>query len=91
MLLSALQADTVTMAGKKLKELFEEHLKIIYPDQTFPEIKMEMVPTAPPDSQLSCLDNICQPVKRQRTCSDSQDTTGFSEGEGRVVQKHNFP
>ncbi|XP_067446453.1 transcription intermediary factor 1-alpha-like isoform X1 [Thunnus thynnus] len=54
------EADAnITMAGKKLKELFEEHLKIIYPDQTFPEIKLEMVPAAPPDCNLSCLDNIC--------------------------------
>lgn len=79
------------MAGKKLKELFEEHLKIIYPDQTFPEIKLEMVPSAPPDSQLSCLDNICQPAKRQRTRSDSQDTTSFPKGEKGVVRNHNFP
>ncbi|KAM7397036.1 hypothetical protein PAMP_020034 [Pampus punctatissimus] len=72
------EIDTdVTMAGKMLNELFEEHLKIVYPHQIFPEIKQEMVPTTPPDSQLSCLDNKCQPAKRQRTCSDSQDTTSF--------------
>lgn len=64
MLLPVLQADTnVTMTAKKLKELFEDHLKIIYPDKTFPEIKLEIVPTAP--HQLSCLDNICQPAKHQ--------------------------
>lgn len=47
----ALQAETeVTMAGRKLKELFEEHLRIIFPDQTFPEIKQELTPTSPSDS-----------------------------------------
>lgn len=47
----ALQAETeVSVAGRKLKELFEEHLRIIFPDQTFPEIKQEIIPTSPPDS-----------------------------------------
>ncbi|XP_073327634.1 transcription intermediary factor 1-alpha-like isoform X1 [Pagrus major] len=69
------EADTEsTMAGRRLKELFEEHLRSIFPDRTFPEIKLEIIPTAPPDSQLSSLDNTSQSVKCQRTCSDSQDT-----------------
>lgn len=49
--LLALQAETeVTTAGRKLKELFEEQLRIIFPDQTFPEIKLEITPTSPSDS-----------------------------------------
>uniref|UniRef100_A0A8C9Z448 RING-type E3 ubiquitin transferase n=1 Tax=Sander lucioperca TaxID=283035 RepID=A0A8C9Z448_SANLU len=63
-------------------KLFEEHLRVIFPDQTFPEIKLEMIPTAPPDSQLSSLDNIFQHAKRQRTYSDSQDTPSCPSGEG---------
>ncbi|TDH09365.1 hypothetical protein EPR50_G00086250 [Perca flavescens] len=77
------EADAeVAMAAGKLKELFEEHLRVIFPDQTFPEIKLEMIPTAPPDSQLSSLDNIFQHAKRQRTYSDSQDTPSCPSGEG---------
>ncbi|KAF1386988.1 hypothetical protein PFLUV_G00100580 [Perca fluviatilis] len=77
------EADTeVAMAARKLKELFEEHLRVIFPDKTFPEIKLEMIPTAPPDSQLSSLDNIFQHAKRQRTYSDSQDTPSCPSGEG---------
>ncbi|KAM7414981.1 hypothetical protein PAMA_019681 [Pampus argenteus] len=83
------ETDTdVTMAGKKLKGLFEEHLKIVYPHHIFPEIKQEMVPTTPPDSQL---DNKCQPAKRQRTCSDSQNATRFHRGEEGVARSHDFP
>ncbi|KAE8296054.1 Transcription intermediary factor 1-alpha [Larimichthys crocea] len=69
------EVDTkVTVAARKLKELFEDHLRVIFPDQTFPEIKLE---TAPPDSQLSSLDNISQIAKRRRTCADlDQDTAG---------------
>ncbi|XP_034733990.1 transcription intermediary factor 1-alpha-like isoform X2 [Etheostoma cragini] len=82
------QADTeVAMAARKLKELFEEHLRVIFPDQTFPEIKLEMIPTAPPDSQLLSLDKIFQHGKRQRTSSDSQDTPSCPSGEG-VALKH---
>uniref|UniRef100_A0A3B4VPQ5 RING-type E3 ubiquitin transferase n=1 Tax=Seriola dumerili TaxID=41447 RepID=A0A3B4VPQ5_SERDU len=75
----------VTVAGRKLMELFEEHLRIIFSDQTFPEIKVEMIPTAPPYSQVSSLDNIPQPAKRQRTCSDSQDAPSCPNGEEAVV------
>nr|XP_020480670.1 transcription intermediary factor 1-alpha-like isoform X2 [Monopterus albus] len=64
----------VTMAHRKLKELFEDHLGIMFPDETFPEIKLEMIPTAPPDFQVSSLDSISQPAKRQRTCTGSQET-----------------
>ncbi|KAL7403107.1 hypothetical protein ABVT39_024605 [Epinephelus coioides] len=80
------EADTeAAMAGRKLKELFEEHLRITFPDQTFPEIKLEMIPTTLSDSLLSPLDNISQPAKRQRTCSDSQDTSRCPSGEEGVV------
>ncbi|XP_074490093.1 transcription intermediary factor 1-alpha-like [Sebastes fasciatus] len=77
------EADTeVTMAGRTLKELFEEHLRITFPDQTFPEIKLEMLPsTAPPDSQLPTLDNISQHAKRQRAGSDSQNPPSRPGGE----------
>ncbi|KAF7664214.1 hypothetical protein LDENG_00184620 [Lucifuga dentata] len=64
----ALEADAeVSMAARKLKELFEEHLKIIYPDQTFPEIKMELIAKAPLVSQPPTLDNTAQSAKHQRT------------------------
>ncbi|TMS05708.1 E3 ubiquitin-protein ligase TRIM33 [Larimichthys crocea] len=78
------EVDTkVTVAGRKLKELFEDHLRVIFPDQTFPEIKLE---TAPPDSQLSSLDNISQIAKRRRTCADlDQDTAGCPGGEEAAV------
>ncbi|KAI3371113.1 hypothetical protein L3Q82_023748 [Scortum barcoo] len=77
------EADTeVAVAGRKLKELFEEHLRIIFPDQAFPEIKLEMIPT---DSQLSSLDNTSPPAKRWRTCSDSQDPPSCPGGEEGVV------
>ncbi|GLD58990.1 transcription intermediary factor 1-alpha-like protein [Lates japonicus] len=75
----------VTVAGRKLMELFEEHLRIIFSDQTFPEIKLEMIPIAPPDSQVSSPDNISQTAKRQRTCSDSQDTPSCPNEEEGVV------
>ncbi|XP_034542169.1 transcription intermediary factor 1-alpha-like [Notolabrus celidotus] len=80
------EADTeVFKAGVKLKDLFEEHLKTTFPDQTFPEIKLEMSPAAPPHSQLSFLHNVSPPAKRQRTCSDSQDTLSCPSGEQGVV------
>ncbi|KAK2842560.1 hypothetical protein Q5P01_012760 [Channa striata] len=42
------QADTdATMTDRKLKELFEEQLTIMFPEETFPEIKVEMRNTAP--------------------------------------------
>ncbi|XP_047453486.1 transcription intermediary factor 1-alpha-like isoform X2 [Mugil cephalus] len=67
--------DTETvMKCRKLKELFEEQLMLIYQDQTFPDIKLEMTNTTPPDSHLSSLDNTSQLAKRQRTCSGFQDT-----------------
>ncbi|XP_070827729.1 transcription intermediary factor 1-alpha-like [Chaetodon trifascialis] len=72
------EADTEV---RKLKELFEEHLRIIFPYQTFPEIKLEMIPTAPAES----LDNISQPAKPQRTCSDSQDAPSCPGGEEAVA------
>ncbi|XP_070763887.1 transcription intermediary factor 1-alpha-like [Enoplosus armatus] len=72
----------VAMAGRKL---FEEHLRIVFPDQTFPQIKQEIIPNAPLDSQPSSLDNISQPAKRQRTCSDSQETPSCPSGEEGVV------
>ncbi|KAK2917598.1 transcription intermediary factor 1-alpha-like [Channa argus] len=80
------EADTdITMAARKLKQLFQEHLRIMLPEQTFPEIKLEMISTAPADSQSSSLDNMCQPAKRQRTCSDSQDAPGCPSGDKGVV------
>ncbi|KAM9854818.1 transcription intermediary factor 1-alpha-like [Aulostomus maculatus] len=54
----------VSMTGKKLKEMFEEHLRTIFPGQNFPQIKMEIV--APPDSQLSLSDSRSPPIS---TCT----------------------
>uniref|UniRef100_UPI0037E7685A transcription intermediary factor 1-alpha-like n=1 Tax=Semicossyphus pulcher TaxID=241346 RepID=UPI0037E7685A len=81
----AVADSELTMEGRKPKEQFEEHLKITFPDQTFPEIKLEIIPDAPPDSQLSPLKNISQPAKCQRTWSDSQDAPGCPSGEEGVV------
>ncbi|XP_040894596.1 transcription intermediary factor 1-alpha-like [Toxotes jaculatrix] len=78
-------ATEVTVAGRRLMELFAEQLRIIFSDQTFPEIKLEMIPTAPPDSQVSSFENISQPAKRQHTCSDSQDTPSCPHGEGGLL------
>ncbi|KAM4573164.1 transcription intermediary factor 1-alpha-like isoform 2-T2 [Odontesthes bonariensis] len=64
----------------KVGELFEKHLRLTFPDQTFPEIKLEAPPAAPPDSKLSPLDSICQLVKRQRTCSLPQEKKESHEG-----------
>ncbi|CAN9498984.1 unnamed protein product [Ophioblennius macclurei] len=65
---------------KKCRELFEEHLKAVYPDQTFPEIKVEAMPAAPTDTEPSSLDNTTQIPKRQRMCSDSQDAPNRPNG-----------
>lgn len=53
------------MAGRKLKELFEEHLRITFPDQTFPEIKQELTPASPSDYLLtiySSLQSTSKPI-----------------------------
>ncbi|XP_041650486.1 transcription intermediary factor 1-alpha-like [Cheilinus undulatus] len=77
------KAETeVATANKKLKELFEEHLKCTFPDQNFPEIKLEVIPTAPLDSQLSSLNDASQP-KWPSTFSDSQDA--LSSGKEEVI------
>ncbi|XP_075998612.1 transcription intermediary factor 1-alpha-like isoform X2 [Genypterus blacodes] len=60
------------MTGRTLKELFEEHLKIIYPDQTFSQIKTEQKPVTPLVCQPSAFNDALQPAKRRRTCSNSQ-------------------
>nr|XP_019934187.1 PREDICTED: transcription intermediary factor 1-alpha-like [Paralichthys olivaceus] len=65
--------------GRRLMELFEEQLRIIFSDQTFPEIKLEVIP----DSQVSSPHNISQPAKPQRTFS--QDTTNCPSGDDGVV------
>ncbi|KAK5927673.1 hypothetical protein CgunFtcFv8_012806 [Champsocephalus gunnari] len=66
--------------GGKLKEQFEEYLKSIFPDQTFPEIKQEMMPSAPSDSLFSSFDHKSQHAKDP--CPDSQDTPICPSGEG---------
>ncbi|XP_070687094.1 transcription intermediary factor 1-alpha-like [Pempheris klunzingeri] len=71
------EADAEVIVASRM---FEDHLRIIFPDQTFPEIKQEMIATTPPDSQLSSLDYISQPTKRQRTCSDSKDAPSCPSG-----------
>ncbi|XP_072242360.1 transcription intermediary factor 1-alpha-like [Leuresthes tenuis] len=71
------EADTeASITRWKVSELFEKHLKLTFPDQTFPEIKLE----APPDSKLSPLDSISQLVKRQRTRSLPQEKREQHEG-----------
>ncbi|CAI5665388.1 transcription intermediary factor 1-alpha isoform X10 [Oreochromis niloticus] len=78
---------------RRFKELFEDYLKLIYPDQTFPEIKPEMIQTASPecqDSQLKSLDNIVPLAKRQRTFSDSQDAPSYLSGEEGIGLKLQF-
>ncbi|XP_047189355.1 transcription intermediary factor 1-alpha-like isoform X1 [Scophthalmus maximus] len=82
-------ASEVTTAGGRFAELFEEHLRIIFPDQTFPEIKREVMPAAPPDSQVPSADNIFQPAKRQRPCSYPQETASGEEGV--VLKAQIFP
>ncbi|XP_029010668.1 transcription intermediary factor 1-alpha-like isoform X2 [Betta splendens] len=37
----------VAPAGRKPTEVFEEHLRTLFPDQTAPEIKLELPPAAP--------------------------------------------
>ncbi|XP_035012346.2 transcription intermediary factor 1-alpha isoform X1 [Hippoglossus stenolepis] len=75
-------SEAVT-GGRRLMELFEEQLTIIFSDQTIPEIKLEVIPAAPPDSQVSSPHSISQPAKRQRTFS--QDTTNCPSGEEGVL------
>ncbi|XP_034391369.1 transcription intermediary factor 1-alpha-like [Cyclopterus lumpus] len=76
------EVDTeVTTADRALQELFEEHLGIMFPQQTFPGIKLETIPPAPAGSQPSSLDNTSPRAKRQRACSDSQDTASRPGGE----------
>ncbi|CAJ1056211.1 transcription intermediary factor 1-alpha-like [Xyrichtys novacula] len=78
------EADTeVIITGRQLKDLFEEHLKTTFPDQTFPEIKQESIPEAPPESWHSFLDNISPPAKHHR--KDSQETPSCPGGEEKVV------
>ncbi|KAM4618585.1 transcription intermediary factor 1-alpha-like isoform 2-T2 [Polymixia lowei] len=81
------EAETeIAVAGRKLEGLFEEHLRIVYPDKTFPEIKMEIVkPATPPVSQPSSPDDISQPSKRQRRCSDPQKSPNSPKGEEDAV------
>ncbi|XP_030587656.1 transcription intermediary factor 1-alpha-like [Archocentrus centrarchus] len=84
---SECQSNTeIAVTCRKFKELFEDYLKLIYPDQTFPEIKQEMIQTASPDcqdSQLSSLDNMSLLAKRRRTYSDSRDAPScYSREEG---------
>lgn len=81
------------MTCRRFKELFEDYLKLIYPDQTFPEIKPEMFQTASPDcqdSQLQSLDNIFPLAKRQRTYSGSQDAPSCHSGEEGIGLKLQF-
>ncbi|KAK5867049.1 hypothetical protein PBY51_011568 [Eleginops maclovinus] len=76
------QVDTeVTMAGGKLEEQFEEYLKSIFPEHIFPEIKQEMIPSAPPESLFSSFDHKSQHAKRLHTCPDFQDTPSCPSGE----------
>ncbi|XP_063335338.1 transcription intermediary factor 1-alpha-like isoform X1 [Pelmatolapia mariae] len=88
------QSNTeLAVTCRRFKELFEDYLILIYPDQTFPEIKPEMIQTASPDcqdSQLQSLDNIFPLAKRQRTFSDSQDAPSCHSGEEGIGLKLQF-
>lgn len=52
----------ITVAARKLKELFEKHLRIIFPDQTFPEIKLEMLSDFPSEFMSWQYVRACQQV-----------------------------
>ncbi|XP_028287072.1 E3 ubiquitin-protein ligase TRIM33-like [Parambassis ranga] len=76
------EANTeITVTCGELKEVFEEHLKLIYPEKIFPEIKLEMTP----DSQLSPHNNGPQLAKHQCTFPDSQDAPRCPGGEEGVA------
>uniref|UniRef100_A0A673AVC1 RING-type E3 ubiquitin transferase n=1 Tax=Sphaeramia orbicularis TaxID=375764 RepID=A0A673AVC1_9TELE len=60
----------VTSASNKLKESFEEQLRIIYPDHTFPEIKTETAASDPPDCHGTSVENTPQPAENQHKCSE---------------------
>ncbi|XP_029993365.1 transcription intermediary factor 1-alpha-like [Sphaeramia orbicularis] len=65
------EADAeVTSASNKLKESFEEQLRIIYPDHTFPEIKTETAASDPPDCHGTSVENTPQPAENQHKCSE---------------------
>lgn len=83
----ARQADTeVATAGRKLEELFEGHLRILYPDQAFPQIKTEVVsPAMPPVSQPLSPEEMRQPAERQHKCSESQVALSSPRGEEEAV------
>ncbi|XP_034144033.1 transcription intermediary factor 1-alpha [Esox lucius] len=72
------EADTeVATAGRKLERFFEEQLKILYPQRTFPEVKSEIIspvttPVSPQHPKASDEES-SQHAKRQRRCSESQD------------------
>ncbi|KAJ8401392.1 hypothetical protein AAFF_G00386230 [Aldrovandia affinis] len=64
------EAETeVAAAGKNLEVHFEEQLKGLYPDRTFPEVKAE---EAGPVLPATPGDNDATPAKRPRTSSDLQ-------------------
>ncbi|KAM9376035.1 transcription intermediary factor 1-alpha-like [Pholidichthys leucotaenia] len=50
----------IDLASKKLQQLFEDYLKLIYPDQIFPEIKLEKTSPHSQHSHLSSADSIPQ-------------------------------
>ncbi|XP_029379401.1 E3 ubiquitin-protein ligase TRIM33-like isoform X2 [Echeneis naucrates] len=75
----------VTAAGRKLMQLFEENLGIIFSDRTFPEIKLETIPSVPPHSEDSSLNNNPKLAKCQCRCSNSQDASSGPKGEAGVV------
>ncbi|XP_029952850.1 transcription intermediary factor 1-alpha-like [Salarias fasciatus] len=78
-LLSESDSETASKR-RRFGELFEERLKALYPEQTFPEIKLEVIPAAPADAEPPSLDDTSQITKRQRVCSDSQDAPSRPSG-----------
>lgn len=55
----------ITVAARKLKELLEKHLRIIFPDQTFPEIKLETLSDFPSEFMSWQYVRVCLTVTRR--------------------------
>ncbi|XP_029115739.1 transcription intermediary factor 1-alpha isoform X1 [Scleropages formosus] len=71
------EADTeVAAAGINLEKYFEEQLKALYPDRTFPEIKAE---DAGDSSPTVTADETVPPSKRPRQASESQENGSLAD------------
>ncbi|MFT7817003.1 transcription intermediary factor 1-alpha-like [Arapaima gigas] len=69
------EADTeVAAAGKNLEKYFEEQLKTLYPERTFPEVKAEDAATS---SLAETTEETAPPIKKPRRASETQDDGGL--------------